>query len=178
MDSIKTRITNVPQKSGFKTVLFSAGATSSNSGTANELSHIIIPKGAMVSNVCAIIQTAWNGPTTCSLSAGYPSGVAQSDTSSSVSADPDAFLAGANNMKTVNSYFMSNNSATKPAGLFDVVPMTDSATYSEAGEYVVPITLTGTLTHSSATAADAGQLVWWVEYVFDPNIVWNQDSLA
>ena len=52
---------------------------------------------------------------------------------------------------------------------------TVSETYSSSGEKVVPVVLQWTITGS---VPSTGSVMWWVEYVFDPNIVWTQAALA
>jgi hypothetical protein len=62
--------------------------------------------------------------------------------------------------------------------------MTSSATYtyapsttaswSDSGEKVVPVVGTMIL----GDAQTAGVFHWWVEYCFDPNIVWTQAALS
>ena len=170
MDSLKTKITNAAQVSGYKTVTYTAAA-----GTDSDASIIYIPKGARVCNVNVLVQTAWDHGTSAYVHAGYPAGVAQSDTSSSVSADRDAFLAGNNNLKTAENFITSKTSATKPTCLMDVVPMANAETYSTSGEYLVPVTLE---IATAGNAGTAGQLVWWVEYMFPANIVWTQADLS
>ena len=54
-------------------------------------------------------------------------------------------------------------------------PYTVSQTYSESGEKVVPVVLGWTITGS---VPSTGSIMWWVEYVYDPNIVWTQAALA
>ena len=172
MDSIKTRITRTPQITGYKTVLYSAQAAA---GTNASASYHVLPLGAKVSNVYVLVQAVSDAGTQAYIHAGYPAGVSQADSSSAVSADPDAFMAGNNSWKTADNYITAINSATKGSGLMDAVPMSNSSTYSTSGEYVVPVTMQLVISGSTATA---GPLVWWVEYMFDPNIVWAQADLA
>jgi hypothetical protein len=49
-----------------------------------------------------------------------------------------------------------------------------TAAWSDSGEKVVPVV--GTLVLGDAQTA--GVFHWWVEYVFDSNIVWTQTALA
>lgn len=174
MDSIKTKITSAPQMSGYKTVTFASAAATGT--THSNVDYCNIPWGARVSSVKAVVQVAWNNVTSAYLHAGYPAGTAQTG-GGSVSADVDAYLAGNNPLQTINTYITSEASVTKAAGIMDEPPYSTSSTYGvESDEKVVPVTLE--IVTAGGSAATAGQFIWWVEYVFPPNIVWTQADLA
>ena len=54
-------------------------------------------------------------------------------------------------------------------------PYSLSSTYGSSGEEkVVPVTLSWVV---SAGTVSEGALIWWVEYMFPANIVWDQASI-
>ena len=176
MDSLKTRITNAPQMSGYKSV---ALGTNTSVATHAAVSNILIPWGAIVIDTPVIVTTAFNPSGASHVETGTVGTLAQAD-GSTVSADPNGFMAGAAataSIKTVGK-FLSCRGGTESLGgaLLGTKPSyTVSQTYSESGEKVVPIVLQWT--HAGGVAS-AGALIWWVEYIFDPNIVWTQAALA
>jgi hypothetical protein len=177
MDSLKTKITNTPQMSGFKSV--SLGSNTSAS-THAAVSHILIPWGAIVIDTPVIVTTAFNAGTSSYINTGTVGTLAQAD-ASSVSADPNGFLAGAAataSLQTVGKMISVKGPADESLGgvLLGTKPSyTVSQTYSSSGEKVVPVVLEWTI---AGTVPSAGQLMWWVEYVYDPNIVWTQADLS
>jgi len=176
MDSLKTRITNVPQMSGFKSV---ALGTNTAAQAHAAVSSILIPWGAIVIDTPIIVTTAFNAGTAIFADTGSVGTYAQAD-ASSATADPNGFMAGATgtaNLKVVGK-FLSCRGGTESLGgaLLGTKPSyTTNQTYSESGEKVVPVVLQWTISGSVPTT---GNLVWWVEYMYDPNIVWEQASLA
>ena len=176
MDSLKTKITNVPQMSGRKTV--SLGSYTSVA-THAAVSNILIPWGAIVIDTPIIVTTAFNPSGASHAETGTVGTLAQAD-GSTVSADPNGFMAGAAataSLKTVGK-FLSCRGGTESLGgaLLGTKPSyTVSQTYSSSGEKVVPVVLQWT--HAGGVAS-AGELIWWVEYIYDPNIVWQQTDLA
>ena len=176
MDSLKTKITNSPQMSGRKTV---ALGSYTSVATHAAVSSILIPWGAIVIDTPIIVTTAFNPSGASHAETGTVGTLAQSD-ASTVSADPNGFMAGAAataSLKTVGK-FLSCRGGTESLGgaLLGTKPSyTVSETYSSSGEKVVPVVLQWT--HAGGVAS-AGELIWWVEYIYDPNIVWEQASLA
>jgi len=176
MDSLKTRITNVPQMSGFKSVALGSNTSAS---THAAVSNIIIPWGAIVIDTPIIVTQAFNAGTATYFDTGTVGTLAQAD-ASTVSADPNGFMAGAAataSGQTIGK-FLSCRGGTESLGgaLLGTKPSyTVSQTYSTSGEKVVPVVLQWTITGS---VPSAGSIVWWVEYIYDPNIVWEQASLA
>ncbi len=176
MDSLKTKITNVPQMSGFKSVALGSNTSAS---THAAVSNILIPWGAIVIDTPIIVTQAFNAGTATYFDTGTVGTLAQAD-ASTVSADPNGFMAGAAataSGQTIGK-FLSCRGGTESLGgaLLGTKPSyTVSQTYSDSGEKVVPVVLQWTITGS---VPSAGSIVWWVEYIYDPNIVWEQASLA
>ena len=176
MDSLKTRITNVPQMSGFKSV---ALGTNTAAQAHAAVSNIIIPWGAIVIDTPIIVTAAFNSGTSTYFNTGTVGTLAQAD-ASTVSADPNGFMAGAAGTASgqVLGKYLSCRGGTESLGgaLLGTKPSyTVSETYSSSGEKVVPVVLQWTITGS---VPSTGSVMWWVEYVFDPNIVWTQAALA
>jgi len=176
MDSLKTRITNVPQMSGYKSVALGSNTSAS---THAAVSNIIIPWGAIVIDTPIIVTEAFNAGTATYFDTGTVGTLAQAD-ASTVSADPNGFMAGAAATASGQTLgkFLSCRGGTESLGgaLLGTKPSyTVSQTYSTSGEKVVPVVLQWTITGS---VPSAGSIVWWVEYIYDPNIVWEQASLA
>ena len=176
MDSLKTRITNAPQMSGRKTV--SLGSYTSVA-THAAVSNILIPWGAIVIDTPIIVTTAFNPSGASHAETGTVGTLAQAD-GSTVSADPNGFMAGAAATASIATIgkFLSCRGGTESLGgaLLGTKPSyTVSETYSDSGEKVVPVVLQWT---HAGSVPSAGQLIWWVEYIFDPNIVWTQAALS
>ncbi len=176
MDSLKTRITNAPQMSGFKSVALGSNTSAS---THAAVSNILIPWGAIVIDTPIIVTEAFNAGTATYFDTGTVGTLAQAD-ASTVSADPNGFMAGAAATASIATIgkFLSCRGGTESLGgaLLGTKPSyTVSQTYSTSGEKVVPVVLQWTITGS---VPSAGSIVWWVEYIYDPNIVWEQASLA
>jgi hypothetical protein len=176
MDSLKTRITNVPQMSGYKSVALGSNTSAS---THAAVSNIIIPWGAIVIDTPIIVTQAFNAGTATYFDTGTVGTLAQAD-GSTVSADPNGFMAGAAATASGQTLgkFLSCRGGTESLGgaLLGTKPSyTVSQTYSDSGEKVVPVVLQWTITGS---VPSAGSIIWWVEYIFDPNIVWTQAALS
>ena len=177
MDSLKTKITNVPQMSGRKSV---ALGTYTSVATHAAVSNILIPWGAIVIDTPVIVTTVFNAGTSSFVETGTVGTLAQAD-GSTVSADPDGFMNGAAAtaaLDTAAGKYLSCRGGTESLGgvLLGTKPSyTVSQTYSSSGEKVVPIVLQWT---HAGSVPSTGNLIWWVEYIFDPNIVWTQAALA
>ena len=176
MDSIKTLITNVPQMTGFKSV---ALGTNTAAQAHAAVSNILIPWGAIVIDTPIIVTAAFNSGTSTFFDTGTVGTLAQAD-GSTVSADPNGFMAGAAATASGQTLgkSLSCRGGTESLGgaLLGTKPSyTVSQTYSESGEKVVPVVLQWTIAGSVPTT---GSIMWWVEYVYDPNIVWTQAALA
>ena len=176
MDSLKTRITNVPQMSGYKSV---ALGTNTAAQTHAAVSNIIIPWGAIVIDTPIIVTQAFNAGTATFFDTGTVGTLAQAD-GSTVSADPNGFMAGAAataSGQTIGKYLSCRGGTESLGGaLLGTKPSyTVSTTYSSSGEKVVPVVLQWTI---AGSVPSAGSIIWWVEYIFDPNIVWSQAALA
>jgi hypothetical protein len=177
MDSLKTRITNVPQMSGFKSV---ALGTYTAASAHAAVSNILIPWGAIVIDTPVIVTTTFNAGTTSFVETGTVGTLAQAD-GSTVAADPDGFMNGTTTTAPLDGAagkYLSCRGGTESLGgvLLGTKPAyTQSQTYSESGEKVVPVVLQWT---HAGTVPSTGNLIWWVEYMFDPNIVWTQAALA
>jgi hypothetical protein len=176
MDSLKTRITNAPQMSGYKSV---ALGTNTSVATHAAVSNILIPWGAIVIDTPIIVTAAFNPSGASHVETGTVGTLAQAD-GSTVAADPDGFMDGITttaSIKTVGKYLSCRGGTESLGGaLLGTKPSyTVSQTYSESGEKVVPVVLQWT--HAGGVAS-TGSLIWWVEYIYDPNIVWTQAALA
>lgn len=191
MDSFKTKIVNVPQMSGIKTIKAAAvptGAATYSVGNAAsghaDSFKCIVPKGAIILRTPFLVKTAFSGGTNYKVDIGTPANSYEADGSvhNSGNADIDAYFAGANatNASAARGFFGhngdGNNGYLAAAGLGASIG--NKVTYVEGDngekEYAVHLSLTV----SAGGATTAGELIWWVEYGFDPNIVWDQDSLA
>lgn len=183
-DSIKNKITRACQCSGYKSVLYSAGSAI---GT-NEVSSINIPWSAIVTDVVVIPTTAFTNASsgTTHVLAGTAAGTVynQADDSSGT-ADPDGFLvttATTGTLATVGKRISTAGRANATAAgvlLGTKPPYSLAQSYTEddlgaAEDKIVPVTLSLVVTTGAATA---GALIWWVEYMFPPNIVWDQASI-
>ena len=176
MDSIKTLITNAPQMSGFKSVALGSYTAAQ---THAAVSNILIPWGALVIDTPIIVTAAFNSGTSTYFDTGTVGTLAQAD-ASTVSADPNGFMAGAAATASgqVLGKYLSCRGGTESLGgaLLGTKPSyTVSTTYSSYGEKVVPVVLQWTI---AGSVPSAGSIIWWVEYIFDPNIVWSQAALA
>ena len=176
MDSLKTRITNVPQMTGFKSV---ALGTYTSASTHAAVSNILIPWGAIVIDTPIIVTEAFNAGTATYFDTGTVGTLAQAD-GSTVSADPNGFMAGAAATSSAQTLGkdLSCRGGTESLGgaLLGTKPSyTVSETYSSSCEKVVPVVLEWTI---AGAVPSTGSVIWWVEYVFDPNIVWTQAALA
>ena len=176
MDSLKTRITNVPQMSGRKSV---ALGTNTSVATHAAVSNILIPWGAIVIDTPVIVTTAFNPSGASHVETGTVGTLAQAD-GSTVSADPNGFMAGAaataRGQTLGKSLSCRGGTESLGGALLGTKPSyTVSQTYSESGEKVVPVVLQWTI---AGSVPSTGSIMWWVEYVYDPNIVWTQAALA
>lgn len=190
MDSILTNIVNAPQMSAVDFVNFADGG----SWVAATYKRVVfIPANARVSGFGIMVGVDTGGDTgTNTITIGHEAGVLQADvgmTNAVATADVDAY-AKAVNLQTVGFTGPSGvNSAgaaavTAGAELMCKPPtMTSSASYSYApsktaiwsssGEKVIPVVGYVTTGQTQVT----GNCHWWVNYVFDANIVWDQASL-
>ena len=162
--------------SGYKSVDL---GTNTSVATHAAVSNILIPWGAIVIDTPIIVTQAFNAGTATYFDTGTVGTLAQAD-ASTVSADPNGFMAGAAATASIATIgkFLSCRGGTESLGgaLLGTKPSyTVSQTYSDSGEKVVPVVLQWTITGS---VPSAGSIVWWVEYIYDPNIVWEQASLA
>ena len=89
MDSLKTRITNVPQMTGFKSV---ALGTNTAAQAHAAVSNILIPWGAIVIATPIIVTQAFNSGTSTFFDTGTVGTLAQAD-GSAATADPNGFMA-------------------------------------------------------------------------------------
>tara|TARA_Y100001963_G_scaffold159145_1_gene261534 strand:+ start:2267 stop:2785 length:519 start_codon:yes stop_codon:yes gene_type:complete len=172
MDSLKTKITSAPQMSGVQTLAFDRVDEDGNTVndfavTTGTATSILIPKNAYVVAGHIICDTALAGEgSTSTIEIGIPAGVSQVDGSSTVSADPDAIGAQLDLDGLAASHNVTN---------CWVLPGTStSTTYSSSSEKVVPVEIKVVVNSSDATA---GKIYWYVEYVFLPNISWDQNLL-
>ena len=174
MDSIYTKITSSPQVTKWLNVNFDDINGAGNSATF--LRTLYIPKKAKLSRLHLNVNTAFSGNSTAlTLKINYPDGISQSD-SSAVSA-ADVLAAFDLDAVTAGSY-MYPLGMTMPPLVNDTSTLANSNvdSYSTSGEYdVVPAVATLVVATGVPTAGD---MHFWLEYVFDANIVWNQDTLS
>ena len=190
MDSLKTKITSTPQMSKIDFVNFADGLTWA---AATYKRVLFIPEGARVCGFGVNVAIISGTTGTNTITIGHDAGTAQSDTGMThvaATADVDAY-AKAITLEVVGftgpSGVTSAGAAAVTAGveLMGKPPtMTSGATYtyapsltapwSSSGEKVVPVV--GYVT--TGATQSTGSLHWWVEYCFDPNIVWTQAALA
>jgi len=174
MDSVFTKITNSPQVTKFLNVNFDDIDGAGNSATFLRVYYI--PKKAKLARLHYNINTQFTGNNTAlQLKINHPAGISQTDASAVNAADVlanfdlDAETAGAH---------MKQLGMTLPPLVNDTSALTNSnvSSYSTSGEHdVVPVVATITLGTGVPTAGD---MHMWLEYMFDANIVWNQDSLS
>jgi len=182
MDSLKTKITSAKQMSKIDFVNFADGSTWAAS-TYNRV--IFIPLGARVCGFGVAVSdaaTTTSGSNTFTI--GHQAGTAQSDTGMvnvAATADVDAYCTSVN-LEAAGLSGPEGNAGVEIMGMPPTMTTTATYTYapsstaswSDSGEKVVPVV--GQIIN--ADAQTAGAFHWWVEWCFDPNIVWTQASLA
>ena len=175
MDSIYTKITSSPQVTKWLNVNFDDINGAGNSATF--LRVLYIPKKAKLSRLHLNMNTAFSGNSTAlTFKIDYPAGVSQSDGSTAVA--PADVLAAFDLDQTAAGAHMYQLGMTQPPLVNDTSTLSNSneTSYSTSGEYdVVPVNATIVVATGVPTAGD---LHFWLEYVFDANIVWNQDTLT
>ena len=176
MDSIKAKVIRAPQRTGYKTFTFSdapGGAAQAYSSETTDNLKMIVPKGAIITAVPAMVTTAFAGPNTLKWGSGYCAN-SYSDAGASLNSGNANLVAqtATFDIMTKGVRGAGDHSATQAPGLGR------KATYvlTENGEREYAVH--ASVTYGNTTVASAGVLVWWVEYMFDPNIVWDQDSLV
>ena len=189
MDSIKTNIVNAPQMSKVDTINFADGQTWA---AATYQRVLFVPEKARICGYAVIVSdavTTTSGTNTFEI--GHALGTLQTDAAMvnvAAAADPNAYCLQVNLEAagyTTPSRGTVDAAVTSGVEIMGMPPtMTSSGTYtyapsstaawSDAGEKVVPVV--GTIVLGDAQTA--GVFHWWVEYVFDPNIVWTQAALA
>jgi hypothetical protein len=188
MDSILTNIVNAPQMSAIDFVNFADGSTWA---AATYKRVVFIPANARVSGFGIMVGVAAGSSTgTNTITIGHDAGTLQADvgmTNAAATADVDAY-AKAVNLQTAG--FTGPERGPVDAGVTAGVElmckpptMTSSAQYtyapsltapwSASGEKVIPVV--GYIT--TGATQSTGTCHWWVNYVFDANIVWEQSSL-
>ena len=184
-DSIKNRITRACQCSGYKSVAYTAGT----SAATHEVDYINIPYSAIVTDVRVTVTDNFVCSSSGKVSplAGTAAGTVynQSDDSAGT-ADPDGFgnwsatngdmvaTAGVNG-KSLSAITSKVGDSAAGVLMGTTPPYSLSSTYGSSGEEkVVPVTLSWVV---SAGTVSEGALIWWVEYMFPANIVWEQTSL-
>ena len=192
MDSIKTRIVNAPQMSGIKTITSAAIPTgaatysvaNANSGYGDNF-KVLLPKGAIVLATKFMVKTVFSGGTNYGVDIGMPAKSYNDDGTvyNSGNVDIDGYFAraAATNASAARGLLGTgigdgNNGYLAAGGLGARIgeKVTYVVTNSGDKEYAVHLNMTV----SAGGATSAGELIWWVEYGFDPNIGWEQASLA
>ena len=186
MDSIKSKVIRAPQRTGFKTVTSAALPTgaatytvaNANSGHSDNF-KIIVPKGAIITATPIMVTTPFTGGTNYSATTGIPANSFEDDGTShnGGSATTNGYLAAANATElSAARKFIGAGGGLVAAGFG--TQFGNKATYvmTENGEREYSVHLH--IIVSGAGASSGGSLMWWVEYMFDPNIVWEQESLA
>ena len=189
MDSLTTKITSAQQMSKVDTINFADGLTWS---AATYQRVVFIPERARISGYAVIVSdavTTTSGANTFEI--GHALGTLQTDAAMvnvAAAADPNAYCLAVNLEAagyTTPSRGTVDAAVTSGVEIMGMPPtMTSSATYtyapsttaswSSSGEKVVPVVGTMVL----GDAQTAGVFHWWVEYLFDANIVWTQADLA
>ena len=179
MDSIKSKVIRAPQRSGHKVITF---ADISSAGTYNAANSdkfkIIVPKGARILATPMIVVEAWNNiATTVTGNTGFPANSFEDD---GTAANGGTVLADAYHdgttmaMKTKARYGDTAQGTAANVGTHIGKKATYVVDENNENEYSVHLTVVAT----GAGTATQGEAIWWVEYAFDPNIVWDQDSLV
>jgi len=191
MDSIKTNIVNAPQMSKVDTINF---ADSSTWTAATYQRVLFIPEKARICGFGIVVSDAVTTTgSTNTFEIGHALGTLQTDAAMvnvAAAADPNAYALQVNLEVagwTGPSGVTSAGAAAVTTGveIMGMPPtMTSSATYtyapsltaawSDSGEKVVPVVGTAVMGNDQT----AGVFHWWVEYLFDANIVWLQADLA
>ena len=174
MDSVFTKITNAPQMTAVKQIDYD-DIDGASSGTYTRVFYI--PKKAKLTKLCILTNTQFvNGSGTTTFKVDHPAGVSQSDGSTAVSA---ADIIAAADLEALTVGVSDHNlKFTQPPLVNDTSALSNSdvTSYSTSGEYdVVPVTVTFEV---GTAAPTAGDMHYWLEFAFDANIVWNQDSLT
>ena len=188
MDSLKTKITSAKQMSKVDTVNFADGQTWS---AATYQRVLFIQERARIAGYAVIVSdevTTTSGANTFEI--GHALGTLQTDAAmvNVAAADPNAYCLQVNleaagyttpSRGTVDAAVTSGVELMgKPPTVTSTAEYTYApsltAPWSSSGEKVVPVT--GYLT--TGATQSTGTLHWWVEYCFDPNIVWTQAALA
>ena len=188
MDSLKTKITSAKQMSKIDFVNFADGLTGA---AATYKRGLFIPEGARVCGFGVNVGIVCGGTGTNTLTIGHDAGTAQTDTGMThiaATADVDAYALAVNlealgytgpergpadASNTVGVELMGKPPTMTSAGTYTYAPSL-TAPWSSSGEKVVPVV--GYVT--TGQTQTAGVFHWWVEYVFDANIVWAQADLA
>ncbi len=189
MDSLKTKITSAKQMSKIDFVNFADGL-SWVAGTYKRV--LFIPEGARVCGFGIHVNIVCGSSTgTNTITIGHGAGTAQTDTGMGhivATEDVDAYALGVT-LETVGYTGLERgpvaDSVTSGVELMGKPPtVTSNASYtyapsstaiwSESGEKVVPVIGEVIIGATQST----GCVHWWVEYVFDANIVWTQAALA
>ena len=176
MDSIKAKVIRSPQRTGYNTFTYSdapGGAAQAYSSETSDNLKIIVPKGAIITAVPAIVTTAFAGPNTLVFGSGY---VANSYS------DAGALLNSGNaSLASTTATFDIKTKGVRGAGDYTASQgpgLGVKASYVQTNNGEREYAVHASVTYGNTTAATAGVLVWWVEYMFEPNIVWEQASLA
>ena len=180
MESIKTKITQVPQRTGYKTVTNAevpGGAAQAYGPETHDNLKIIVPKGAIITATPIMLTTAFAGPNTTVVNTGHVANSLDENGASlaSAAADTDAYFDGSQTIMGSNTgLYGAGSIATANWGARMGKEVSYVVTNSGDKEYSVALFITT----GNTTAISAGSLTWWVEYMFAPNIVWEQASLA
>ena len=180
MESIKTKITHVPQRTGYKTVTNAevpAGSAATFGPSTHDNLKIIVPKGAIITATPIMVMTAFAGPNTVVVNTGHVAKSLDENGASLASAgeDEDAYFDGTQTLKGSNTgLYGAGSIATANWGARMGKQVSYTVSNSGDKEYSVGLFITT----GDTAAMSAGSLTWWVEYMFAPNIVWEQASLA
>ena len=189
MDSLKTKITSAKQMSKIDIVNFADGQTWAN---ATYQRVLFIPEKARICGFAIVVSDAATATgSTNTFEIGHALGTLQTDAAMvnvATAADPNAYALQANleaagytdasrgpvdAAVTVGVEIMGMPPTMTSSATYTYAPST-TASWSSSGEKVVPVVGTMILGNTQT----AGVFHWWVEYVFDANIVWLQSDLA
>tara|TARA_Y100000310_G_C20137387_1_gene558669 strand:+ start:37 stop:573 length:537 start_codon:yes stop_codon:yes gene_type:complete len=178
MESIKTKITMAAQQSRYKVVQYTdiaGGAAQAYGPETSDQCKIIVPKGAIIIGTPILTTTAWAGPSTVLATTGHVAKSLDETGASLASAaiDDDAYYDGTTSVAAkglIGTGIIGAGNTGARLGK----EVSYTVTNSGDKEYSVGLYLT----MGNTAATSAGYTIWWVEYMFAPNIVWAQADLA
>ena len=178
MDSIKAKVIRAPQRTGYKTVTAAdvpGGANQAYGPETSDKMKIIVPKGAIITATPIMVNAVATGPNTCVVNSGFvANSFDENDASLSSGAQvEDAYFDGSQSVMGSNKGIHYGNGNAQ-WGIRAGKHVSYVVTENGEREYSVALFITP----GNTTTIAGLSLNWWVEYMFEPNIVWDQDSLV